>query len=521
MIPVVTTAEMRRIDEQAIQGDVATGFSYMQKAGMGLYDTVSQMGLSRNSDEIAIVCGKGNNGGDGYVVGRLLLDKGYYVMCFGLCEGESLTGEARRAFNEYIAKEGNYFHIDDAADLEGFGRYSLIIDALLGTGVQGNPRGLFAEVIKVINLSGKPVVAVDTPSGLNNDTGQPAHPAVKADYTVTMGYPKIGQLFYPGRSLIGKLVIKDLGYPLEIAERNSSGLYLPAQGDFEKLVPPRKPAGSKFDHGLVCMLCGSRGMTGSAELAAMAALRSGCGMVHCAVPESIVPVLSAKVTEPVLHAFAETPEGSLASSNSDALLQLASSMQAALIGPGISHSSDTSKLVRELLVTISIPVVLDADGINAFKGYTKKLKKHAHDVILTPHKKEWERLFDLPPSEPAALINTIAQKAQEFSMTVIFKGNPSIVASPVGKVVVLPVGNSGMATAGSGDVLSGIVVSLMAQGCTPFDAAVLGTAIHGFSGEIASKAVGEYSVIASDLTNNIPAVFNTFTLQESNGILFE
>ncbi len=521
MIPVVTTAEMRSIDEKAIQGDVATGFSYMQKAGMGLYDAVVQMGLECKTDEIAIVCGKGNNGGDGYVVGRLLLDKGYSVMCFGLCEGEALAGEARHAFDEYIIKEGNFFHIDDSADLEGFGRFSLIIDALLGTGVQGNPRGLYADVIKAINLSGKPVLAVDTPSGLNNDTGLPARPAVNASCTVTMGYPKIGQLFYPGRSLLGKLVIKDLGYPVELAERNNSQLYLPEKDDFQKLIPPRKPAGSKFDHGLACLLCGSRGMIGSAALASAAALRTGCGMVHCAVPESVVPVMSTKVTEPVLHAITETLEGTPASAAADTISQLASSMQAACIGPGISHNQDTTVLVRKLIATITIPVVLDADGINAFKGCVDELRGHASDIILTPHRGEWERLFGPLPSEPVLLIDAIEQKAREFSLIVVFKGNPSIVVSPDGKKIVLPVGNSGMATAGCGDVLSGILVSLLAQGCTPFDAAILGTALHGYAGELASRELGEYSVIAGDLIHYIHTALNDVITHINTSILFE
>ncbi len=508
MIPVVTTAEMRNIDEQAIQSDVTTGFSYMQKAGMGLYDAVAQMNLNRTISEIAIVCGKGNNGGDGYVVGRLLLDKGYRVMCFGLCEGESLHGEARLAFDEYIAKEGNFFHIDDTADLEGFGRFALIVDALLGTGVQGNPRGLYAEVINLINKSQKPVIAVDTPSGLNNDTGQPSTPAVIAHATVTMGYPKLGQLFFPGRTLIGDLIIKDLGYPMEIAERNSSHLFLPTEKDFRNLVPARKPAGSKFDHGLVCMLCGSRGMVGSAALAALAALRSGCGMVHCAVPESVMPIVSTKVTEPVLHAVAETAEGTPAARNCDDLLTLAASMQAVLIGPGISHNAETGTLVRGMISGATIPVVLDADGINAFKGHSEELKNHTADLIITPHQGEWGRLFGKLPSDPAARIDALVKKAEEFSMTILFKGNPTIVAMTDGKACILPVGNSGMATAGAGDVLSGIIVSLIAQGCSPPDAAVLGAAIHGLAGEKASSNLGEYSVIAGDIINSIHEVLS-------------
>ena len=508
MIPVVTTTQMRNIDTKVIGNNIATGFSYMLKAGMGLFDAVSEMGLNPATDEIAIVCGKGNNGGDGFVVGRMLLDKGHRVMCYSLSDGESLIGEARQAFDEYIEKQGNYFHIDDAEDLEGFEGFTLIIDALLGTGTKGNPRGLFAEIINLINVSKKPIISVDTPSGLDNNTGQPGDPVISANCTVTMGFPKIGQLFYPGRSYVGKLRIKDLGYPREITEQFTSGTFLPTMEDLNHLMPPRKPDGSKFDHGLVFMLCGSRGMIGSAALSAMAALRTGCGMVHCAIPESAISTLSAKVTEPLLHAIEETPEGTPASGSADSILALASSMQAAIIGPGISHNPDTTKLVRELVSKLTIPSVLDADGINAYKDHADELKKHSHELIITPHRREWERLFGKLPREPVPLIEKLLKKASEFSMTIVFKGNPTIVAHSNGESFILPVGNSGMASAGSGDVLSGIIPSLIAQGCSFCDAAVLGAAIHGFAGEIASDSIGEYSVVASDIINCIHRVIN-------------
>jgi NAD(P)H-hydrate epimerase len=511
MIPVVTTEQMRLIDDQSIGGDRATGYSYMVKAGMGLFDAVVEMNLNRDKDEIAIVCGKGNNGGDGYVVGRMLIDKGYNIMCYGLSDGESLSGEARVAYDDYIAAEGNYFHIDDIADLEGFGRFTLIIDALLGTGVKGAPRGLYAELIKLIRTSAKPVISVDTPSGLNNNTGQPSKPAVKADCTVTMGFPKIGQLFYPGRSFIGKLIIKDLGYPFEVVEKNGSSTFLPTLDDLKSLLPPRKPAGSKFDHGLALLLCGSKGMTGSAELASQAALRSGCGMVHLAIPESIVSILSTKLTEPVLHPIAETPKGTPAYKNAGPIIEKSASMQAALIGPGISFNFSTCRLVRDLAAKLLIPVVLDADGINAFKGHTKELKKHSHELVITPHIKEYERIFSTLPSEPNLLIEQLVKNAKALSMTIVLKGNPTVVADKGGKTYILPVGNSGMATAGSGDVLSGIITSLIAQGCKPVDAAVLGAAVHGLAGEKASEKYGEYSVVAGDLVEYIPVVLKNLS----------
>lgn len=506
MIPVVTVAQMRSIDTQAIKGELATGFSYMLKAAMGVYDVVHRLDINPKTDEIAIVCGKGNNGGDGYAVGRLLLDNGYRVMCYGLVEGELLQGEARQAFDEYTMQKGNYFYIDDIADLDGFGQFSLIIDALLGTGIEGDPKGLYGEVIKLINSANKPVIAIDTPSGLNNDTGLAGNPTVNAQSTVTMGFAKIGQFFYPARCHIGMLSIQNLGYPTEIVEQHNIRTYLPTPHDIKSFIPPRKPWGSKFDHGVVFMLCGSEGMSGSAALAAQGALRSGCGMVHCAVPRSILDVLAAKVTEPVLHAMPQTDEGSVALTAVDSILKMTEKMHAALIGPGISHHPHTSELVQNLVQSLSMPTVLDGDGINAFKGNTNALKKHKGELLITPHKGEWERLFGSVPVNPVELLATISEKAIEYSMTVVFKGAPNIVADNSGNVYMLPVGNSGLATAGSGDVLSGIIVSLLAQGAKPYEAAVAGTALHGFSGEMASEQLSEYSVCAQDIVSFIHQV---------------
>lgn len=519
MIPVVSTTQMREIDRRAINGNIITGYSYMLKAGMGLFDVINDLNLKRESDEIAIVCGKGNNGGDGYVVGGMLFDKGYQVMCFGLCEGSDLSGEARIAYEEYVGKDGSFFHINDAADLEGFSRYSIIIDALLGTGTRGDPRGIYAEIIRLINSSNKIVISVDTPSGLDNDTGQPSSPAISAHHTVTMGFPKIGQFFYPGRKLIGQLCIKNLGYPIEIVEQETMGVFLPTLTDCQQWVPQRHAEGSKFDHGQVLIIGGSRGMTGSAALSANAALRSGCGMVHCAIPESILPVLATKVTETVLHVIAETTAATPSLKSAETIIRLAQNMQAVLIGPGISHHQETVKLVRQIVSELSLPVVLDADGINAYKGKTEDLKDHKQELIITPHVKEWERLFGVLPSNPLDKIHCLGKKAQEYSMTIVFKGNPTLIVNHKGKAYILPVGNSGMATAGSGDVLSGIITALIAQGCVVQEAALVGVAIHGLAGEEVSAEKGEYSVIASDIINNISGVFNRLNPVNTAGIL--
>jgi NAD(P)H-hydrate epimerase len=503
MIPVLTVAQMRKIDEKTIGGKTSVGFSYMQEAGAGLFDAVRRLVPTPRSGDIVIVCGKGNNGGDGFTVGKLLLDAGYKVMCYVLCQPDDLQGEAKLAYESYIGSEGNFLVLDDVADLGNLSKSSLIIDAVLGTGLKGDPSGFHAEVIETINNANVPVLSVDTPSGMDNDRGVPGKLCIRAAVTVTMGFPKLGSYFYPGRTSVGTLYIKDLGYPEPVVEKYGSDIFLPEPDDLKKMLPLRKPAGSKFDHGVAFMLAGSQGMTGSASLASMSALRTGCGMVHLASPKSAIPVLGAKLTEVVLHAIDETPGGAAAFSASDAIQELMKNVNAACIGPGISHSEETGKLVRLLVARCPAPMVLDADGINAFRGKTELLKSHKASLLITPHAGEWERLFSAMPADPVAMVDQLRKKAKEFSMTILYKGNPTIIADPSGKVYLSPYGNSGMATAGCGDVLSGVVTSLAAQGCTLTDAAILGAYIHAKAGDAAAAELGEYSMIAGDVERNI------------------
>ena len=375
--------------------------------------------------------------------------------------------------------------------------------------MRGNPHGLAAEVIEAVNRSGVPVLAVDTPSGLDGDSGTPGNPCMRAHTTVTMGFPKLGAFFYPGKSFVGDLLIKDLAYPRVILDEAHPTVFLPTKEKMRAMMPPRKPAGSKFDHGLVGLICGSSGMTGSAVLSSMAALRTGCGMAHLFCPASCLTPLSSHLVEVVLHTVDETLEGRPALSAASLIHEAALKYQAMCIGPGISHEGETMRLVRELVATTTLPIVLDADGINAFKGCAPDLKRRAGKLIITPHRGEWERLFPPLPDLPADRIKALCETAADYGMTILYKGFPTMVAGTDGTACLLPFGTSGMATAGCGDVLAGCIASLAGQGCPPFDAAVLGAYIHGRAGEIASKRYGEYSMIAGDLLSALPAAIQT------------
>jgi ADP-dependent NAD(P)H-hydrate dehydratase / NAD(P)H-hydrate epimerase len=504
MQPILTVQQMRNVDRSAIGDDPTTGYRYMQRAGMGLYHAARKMVPDTASGEIAIICGKGNNGGDGYVAGRLLAEKGYRVACYSLVPPENLAGECLLAYRDYSAAKLPVITLDDLADFPHPSRFSLIIDALLGTGLKGNPHGLHALMIDTINNCPVPVLAVDTPSGLDNDTGLPGFPCIRATTTVAMGFSKPGLHFFPGKSFTGTLIVEDLSYPDDIVVRERPIMMLTDHTDFRKLLPRRHPDGSKFDHGLALLAGGSPGMTGSVTLIAEAAQRCGCGMVHCAVPGSIGDILAIKLTEPVLHTLPVTPEGALDVSAVGPLLHLAGRMQALCIGPGLSHSEATVSLVRQVIRNCPLPTVLDADGINAFKGIAEELADHAAgELCITPHKGEWERLFGPLPPDPCDRAELLATTAQRLRTTILLKGNPTLVAAPDGTVSLLPYGNSALAKAGSGDVLSGCITSFIAQGMNVTDAVLLGAYIHGKAGEQASLEFTEYGVTARSVIDYI------------------
>jgi len=500
---IFTAAGMKHVDQLAINGNINTGYSYMRAAGRHIYQTVLDM-LDGNKN-IAVICGKGNNGGDGYVAARMLQDAGINVDCFSVCETDDLSGEASLAFKDYIELNNGIVRIITSNEkLPDFNNYSLIIDAMLGIGAKGEPRGLYADVIKAVNDSGASVLAVDIPSGLDCDNGKCTSICIKADCTVAAGFYKMGQFFYPGRANIGKLQIADLGYPEDIAEEQSVGIFLPDNNCFNRILPARKETGSKIDHGLAFLVCGSRGMSGAAALASMSALRSGCGMVHLAVPKSLVDTLAVKVTEPVLHPLPETASGACAASALNELLSLCERMDALCVGSGLSRDPQTASLVRELIGTTDKPAVIDADGLNAFAGCLPEFAEHKGEIVITPHMGEWKRLFGGLPDEPLDRINKLRDCAAQFKINILLKGSPSLAVSAKGTTAILPFGNSSLAKAGTGDVLSGIIVSLIAQGCSCFEAAILGAYLHGEAGRLAGTDLTEYSVLASDLMRYIP-----------------
>jgi ADP-dependent NAD(P)H-hydrate dehydratase / NAD(P)H-hydrate epimerase len=503
---ICTTEQIRTIDTGTVNGDCEKGYLLMKTAAQGIADAVLDVVDKSENTQVAVFCGKGNNGGDGFATALLLHGRGYDITCYSLCKCEDLRNEAKQAYDDYVAAGYTVIEIADKQALPDCTKFSIIIDALLGNGLKGNPDGLYADAINCINQAHVKVVAADTPSGLDNNTGIPLSPCIYAQTTVTMGYSKVGLYFYPGRSHVGQLNVQPLDYDKTIVEKEKISILTPDVQDLYRMLPARHAAGTKHDHGLALLLCGSRGMSGSAALASMAALRVGCGMTHCAVPASIADILSVKLTETVIHPLWETESGAVSISAIEQIHILADGKQAMCIGPGLGHDIGTSKLVRELVRSVSLPLILDADGLNAFKGYADELENHIGEVIITPHRGEWGRLFGPLEQEPLKIIYQVKTISQKFGITILLKGNPTICAHPDGTAYILPFGNSALAKAGSGDVLSGCIVSLLAQGTVVRDAAVLGAYLLGQAGVIASECMSEYSVIASDVIETIPLV---------------
>lgn len=545
MIPVLTVEEMKNIDKAACFSP-EQGYKYMEKAAAGLLELIQNFTKDKNIDdirnfpEVTIVCGKGNNGGDALSLALYLSQLHYRVSCYCLAAANDYKGEAQLAYEKLNDSQSKnqvqVIHpLTNESEFEAFKnninnqRSGFIVDGILGIGANRDPEGFYAKTINEINdikqrkKDQLKVIAIDIPSGVESDTGKLFNPAINADVTLTMGFPKIGMFYYPAKANIGLLLIKDLDYPEEIVNQYyQTKTYILSRDVLKSFLPARKEAGSKFDHGVAFSLVGSEGMSGAAILSTEAALRSGIGMVHVVSDESILSIIGTSIEEAVLHPL-----------KVDTLYQGCmtiidkSQANVACIGPGISFKEEIISLVHKLVKNIDIPIVLDADGINAFRHHADELKAHKSELLITPHAGELRRLFGETIEEIAQnvehgsnpvlrRINYVKKKAKEYNMSILFKGSPTVVADPNGMAFILPYGNSGMATAGSGDVLTGIITSILAQSLTDHNykiqlkneesnitkttcAALLGAYIHGASGEFAAQELTEYSMIASDL----------------------
>lgn len=510
---IVTAAQMQALDRRAIEEAKVPSLTLMTNAGTGVVQAIEQTFGPQVDRVVTIVCGKGNNGGDGLVVARLLRAKRARVQVVLMASPTDLSGDAKVMYRRLVgARRAGFVHVDPAADHLRvlLSRSNLIVDALLGTGLSSPVTGKYASVIDAINeisLSAEvPVVAVDLPSGIHADTGAVLGTAVRAALTVTFGLPKRG--FYQGQGIdhAGTIRIVDIGIPADYMEAVESPVSLMTHDEMRRLLPQRKPSAHKGTYGHAAIIAGSVGKTGAAAMTAKAALRVGTGLVTVATPATANRILEAKLLEAMTSPMPETEAHTLALAGLEPILDFVHARSAAAIGPGLTTHPETSELVRSLIVRLERPTVLDADALNALTGHAGLLSACKVQLILTPHPGEMARLDEQTSTQAinADRIETARRFAQGHGVILILKGARTVVAHPDGRAAICPTGNPGMATAGTGDVLTGMIVGLLAQRLSPWDAARAATYFHGLAGDLAAATVGQAGMTAGDLIEQIP-----------------
>ncbi len=515
---ILTGWQMKELDAQAIKKYAIPSLILMEHAGRRVAEVIGERIEDLQGCYIVVVAGKGNNGGDGLCAARHLVQLGAPVEVFLTSSPDELSPETQIQA-EILKRSGLELHYlleQEAlsalkASLESAG---IVIDALLGLGVQGPVRGLLQPVIEQINECPGGVVAVDLPSGVDADTGQVGNVAVKADLTVTFEYPKLGLLLYPGREYAGEIVVVPIGYPDVLKESFGSGLEWVDEEFVRRRLPRRRAYSHKGDYGRVFLMAGSRGLSGAAIMTAEAALRSGAGLVYMGYPESLSPIIEKRVLEAVKFPLPEE-DGALCEHALKTLKRALKEhkIDVLALGPGLSRKPSAMRLVQKLLPSVKVPLVIDADGLNALATPQgrKLLKDLEAPTILTPHPGELARLINQEISDIEADRVGMAQKtAQDWDVVLVLKGVPTVTALPSGDVFINSTGNSGLATGGSGDVLTGMIAGLIAQGMAPEEAAPAGVFLHGLLADRLKDELGERAMLPRDFLKTLPKVLKEF-----------
>ncbi len=506
MKKIATTKEMQALDSSAIKQAGIPGLILMENASLGILSVIINiLGENLKGKRIIIVCGKGNNGGDGYAVARHLLNRCAKVHVLTAGPVADRKGDARTNAEIYLAIGGSIKELNKEDKPPKLQTADLIVDAVLGTGISGPPRGLIARLIEWINDRPEPVLSVDIPSGVEGDTGAAKGSAIVAGWTVTMGLLKRGLVLPPGRDFAGDVTVAIISLPPAIRAETHIPFHLIEEDDIKEIFPQRKPTAHKGDCGRAFILAGSPGMTGAATLCAQATLRTGAGLVIVGIPTGLNSIMETKLTEVITRRLAENDEGCICPEALPTISELVSWADVIAVGPGISQNPDTEKTVRLMLSGVKKPLVIDADGLNVLGQEQDFAGILPAGSILTPHPGEFSRMCGLPISEILDnRVDLTMQKASEWGTVVVLKGSPTIIADPGGEVFCNPTGNAAMATGGSGDVLTGMITGLLAQGCPPLHAAYAGVYLHGLAGDIAASEIGTATTIAGDLDRLLP-----------------
>src|SRR5262245_37069667 len=504
MQPVFTAAEMRAVDQRAIATLGIPGTQLMEKAGTGAAELIGRAFSPIRGKRVAILCGRGNNGGDGFVVARRLRARGARVQLWLFARRSDVKGDAAAALRRW---RGRIEEVTADEELETLARalaeMDVVVDGLLGTGLGGPARGLIARGIELVNAAGRPVVALDVPSGLGADTGAIIGPTVRAARTATFAGWKRGLLAYPGASYAGQVAVVDIGVPRDQVARGIP-TFLLEEADVRAHFPPRPRDAHKGRYGHLLIVAGSMGKTGAAALAGRAALRSGVGLCTIATPVSQQPIVAGLGLEFMTEPLPETPAQSIALEARGRILELLGRADAIALGPGLSLDPATQELVRALVREVARPMVVDADALSALAGHLDALDQAAGPRLLTPHPGEMARMLGTTVAEGEAdRIEAARAFATRHRAHLALKGAGTVIASPDGRVFINSTGNPGMASGGSGDVLTGMSGAFAARGLEPLIALQSACFLHGLAGDIAADERGEESLIAGDIVEAI------------------
>jgi hydroxyethylthiazole kinase-like uncharacterized protein yjeF len=508
---VLTAEEMRNVDRAASEEIGIPSLVLMENAAIGVADAIGEVYPKVNS--AGIFCGPGNNGGDGLALGRQLAARGYQVEIFLVGGAIEPAGDAGVQLAICRRLELPLHEVADGAALraalDAARELDLVVDALFGTGLGRPLAGLYAAAAEGLNRLGRPCVAVDLPSGLSGSRAEPLGPHVEADLTVTFAAPKVAHVLPPASQAVGELVVADLGFPRRLVDAAPGDLHLLAGEDLATLLPPRAPDSHKGTYGHLLLVAGSTGKAGAAVLAARAAVRAGAGLVTAAVPEPVLAVVSAGSVESMTLPLPAGEAGQLAAAAADLVLAAAAGRNVLAIGPGLGQQPETAAAIRRIVLETALPAVVDADGLNAFAGRAGELRGRRAPTVLTPHPGELGRLLGIAAAEVQADRPAAARRAAaETGAIVVLKGHLTLVADPAGGLYINPTGNPGMATGGTGDVLTGILGGLAAQRLRLLAAAQLGVYLHGLAGDVAVQSRGERGLAAADLIEALPVAFS-------------
>jgi NAD(P)H-hydrate epimerase len=513
---ILNAAQMREADRCTIEEIGIPSLVLMENAGRQVVAAIEAAYESRLEGRVAVLCGRGNNGGDGFVVARTLIQRGIDTAVFVVGAVADVRGDARVNLDILGRLGVTVVEVGDEQTWElhfsEIAQCSLIVDAIFGTGLKSPLAGMMETVVADVNASGIPIVSVDLPSGLSSDTPHVIGDCIDASLTVTLAAPKLPLVLPPGEAHAGDVVIADIGIPIDVLEGlDGPHVELLTPEQVRDLVEPRAPDSHKGDFGRVTIVAGSRGKTGAAHLAAMGALRSGAGLVTVATPSSCLPIVASMAPELMTEPLSETRGGVVAPGGVDKLLELRHDVIAC--GPGLGREREVAEFVRSLVERSTAPLVLDADAITVMADDPGGLVgREERDVIITPHPGEMARLIGASVEDvQASRIQVATEFASTHHLYVVLKGHRTIIATPEGHVFINPTGNAGMATGGTGDVLTGMIAAWLAQLLDAEAACRLAVFLHGAAGDLAEAVEGQVGLIATDLLAQLGPALNRLT----------